>query len=331
MKSAKYCIKLREIRLSDASPVICEICDTSFASKYNLQKHVATCSSHPGYIKLKEQLVKANSDYQILQAKLESKIEEKDKLIEKLQNDLMKISIEAVSRPTNITNNNNNTNNILIANLAPWDEDHIVKQVKDSPMTEEIYDEGLSAIASHYGKLQTIFQDSIPIRTCDRNRKLFQRKLPDGAIVKEKNAITFIKTIQPTVLAHAIPIHEQKLTDYDIATRYNKLIHISIPNHKKYISDAESSLRDIEYKPSDHPDKLHILSKIDKLKGQLKLLDKESYELKSEASSRKICLTDPDYHLDKMQKSADTLNKVKHLSDNKNASAFATGLIEVFP
>lgn len=127
-------------------------------------------------------------------------------------------------------------------------------------MTADIFDEGLPAIGNHYARQQTIFQDSIPLRTCDRARKLFQRKLSDGVIVKEKNAITFIKTVQPTILNHSIPIYRQRESDYDVVTKHNKLLNILIPNQKRMIVEAEQRLNDIKYKSEDDPDKIKAVS-----------------------------------------------------------------------
>ncbi len=70
-------------------------------------------------------------------------------MIENLRNDLQTLSLRAIDRPTTVNNNHNNTNNIVIASLAPWDEDHIIKMVEAAPMSEEIYNEGLPAIGNH--------------------------------------------------------------------------------------------------------------------------------------------------------------------------------------
>ena len=62
IKTAKYCIQLREVGNTDssASAAVCDICNTSFTSKYNLQKHFSSCSSHPGYVKLKQENIVLN-------------------------------------------------------------------------------------------------------------------------------------------------------------------------------------------------------------------------------------------------------------------------------
>jgi hypothetical protein len=341
IKTAKYCIKLRENILSEEASLICNVCNSLFSTKFNLQKHFGTCSSHVGYMKFKDLYIQSSAkndlyekQLEMLQKQLDDKekqLTDKDDLIQGIRQDLQELSMEAVKRPSTINNTNNNTNNILIASLAEWNPDEIIKNVEASPMSEATFDEGLPAIGTHYAKQQTIFQDSIPLRTCDRSRKLFQRKLADGVIVKEKNAITFIKTVQPTILNHSIPLHERRQSDYDIVTKYNKLSNISIPNQRKFITEAQQRLQDIKFRSDDHPDKIRINNQIEQLDDTLKLLIEESCRLKMEANSRNLCLSDPDFHLDKMQKSAATLNKVKHLTDSKNASAFASGLVDVFP
>jgi hypothetical protein len=325
IKTAKYCIQLREVGNTDSSTSICDICNTSFTSKYNLQKHFSSCSSHPGYVKLKQENI-------VLLSKLEDKdktILDKDKLIDKLQRDIKDLSMEAINRPSHVTNNNNNTNNILIANLAPLNPDQLIKTIQDAPLTEDIYDEGLPAIATHYAK--QLNNKTPPIHISDRSRRLITHKRPDGVLIKEKNGITLIKTLQPTILEQAKPIHQLKSTDYDIATKYNKLINTSIPNHQRYIKDAIQLLHDVsKYRKPDHPEISSANNRIKKLEDELECFLQQANELQSEAISRHLVLSDPDYHLDKMQKSATTFNSIKHLTDSKNSNSFANGLLDVF-
>jgi hypothetical protein len=93
--------------VSDINSFPCEICGKVFTTKQNFQQHYGSCVSQPGYVKLKELSIQ-------LQAFLHDKdkqLADKDLLIDKLRFDLQQVTLEAVKRPTNVTNHTHEYDN----------------------------------------------------------------------------------------------------------------------------------------------------------------------------------------------------------------------------
>jgi hypothetical protein len=133
-KTAKYCLKLRDIEKEEYK---CESCTKIFSTKTNLNRHQQTCKV--GYVisdnlniittlknSLYEYKIKLQEKDETISQKDET-ISQKDDQIRDLQNKLENIAISAVSRPT--TSNKTQINN-YIQQMKPVTDEYMEDNVK---------------------------------------------------------------------------------------------------------------------------------------------------------------------------------------------------------
>tara|TARA_B110000908_G_C10147988_1_gene399969 strand:- start:70 stop:819 length:750 start_codon:yes stop_codon:yes gene_type:complete len=122
---AQYCIKTRK-NTGDIKFFKCDGCYKNFTSKQTLQLHSLKCKSNElnSYKQENKTLKKMYDDKIIF---LETQINQKDDIIQDLQNKLENIAISAVSRPT--TSNKTQINN-YIQQLQPVTEEHLIDNVQ---------------------------------------------------------------------------------------------------------------------------------------------------------------------------------------------------------
>ena len=102
-KRARYCLKIQGVQqLENACIYKCDGCNKEFIKKYDYHRHIAICKksscveSYKEKCKINEEkIIKLESENNILR----KNIEDKDELINKLQDKLENIAIKAVQRP----------------------------------------------------------------------------------------------------------------------------------------------------------------------------------------------------------------------------------------
>jgi hypothetical protein len=327
IKTAKYCIKMRAVPITSFS---CDICSHTFTSKYNLQLHYASCSSHPGYVKYKDLYTQTHAKYQANEEAQNKQILLLQQLLESKDRQLQELSLEAVKRPSTITNNNtnNNTNNISIKNLAVFNPLAVVEQIERYPITAEIFDGGLVAIGKHIGDSISQFGPSPPYAVTDKSRKTFAFKDENGNIRKEKDASTLINTVGPTLVIQAKPIKDRRLQNFEYAQRYKKLKDSEIPNYRKFIRDLEDQLKDLPCSRNRES----LENKIKEYDDQLKIYIEELEEITDHARCNNIDFDLPmDEHAKNLQKTVKNFNSIQHLKKEPNCAKLCIGLVKSLP
>jgi len=124
-KTAKYCLKLRDVKSETSYK--CDGCGKTFSRSYHLQRHQKQCKSNDRVFDLESKLAQAEKDIEMYKKDILQKtivIQEKNNQIEKLQDKLENIALQAVKRPT--TTNKTQINN-FIQNMQPITREHLVE------------------------------------------------------------------------------------------------------------------------------------------------------------------------------------------------------------
>jgi len=126
-KTAKYCLKLRGEN-AEINGIKCSGCNKNFTRKYTLKRHQINCNLKKEHKQIKEEKQELKNENKMLK----QDVLNKDVLIVKLetqvlnlQKQIVEISMKAVSRPINNTNNNINQK---ILNLIPITDNHFEEQ-----------------------------------------------------------------------------------------------------------------------------------------------------------------------------------------------------------
>ena len=139
-RTAKYCLKLRDVKLEKL--YTCDGCSKSFSRSYHLQRHQKQCKSNDRLYELESKLAQVEKDIEIYVKEISQKnivIQEQKETIKELQDKLENIAIKAVSRPTNMTKNTQInyinqlkpvTEEVLLDNAQHLSIDHIMKGPK---------------------------------------------------------------------------------------------------------------------------------------------------------------------------------------------------------
>jgi hypothetical protein len=135
-KTAKYCLSLRNIKIT--CKFKCDVCNKSFSLEDSFKKHIFTCHSHPGIVKLKNLNAKYLNDINILENSLSQcknenmmlsiQLRDKEAHIKELEKQMQEIALKAVSRPTTTNNNKTQINN-YIQNMQPITQKDLVDNV----------------------------------------------------------------------------------------------------------------------------------------------------------------------------------------------------------
>ncbi len=137
-KTAKYCLKLRNVKLEINYK--CDGCGKTFSRSYHLQRHQKQCKSNERLYELESKLAQSEKYIEIYKQDNLQKdkiIEEQKETIKDLQLQMQEVALKAVSRPTNMTKNTqiNNyiqqlkpvTDELLLDNVQHLSIDHIMK------------------------------------------------------------------------------------------------------------------------------------------------------------------------------------------------------------
>ena len=128
-KTAKYCLKLRNIKIVNYK---CDRCNKSFSTYTNLNRHQQICQVGDTIMEQKneiESLKKEINEYKIKLAEKDNQLTDHKLIIEKLQDKLGDVAIKAVSRSTTTNNNKTNITN-YIQQLQPITEQHLTDNVQ---------------------------------------------------------------------------------------------------------------------------------------------------------------------------------------------------------
>ena len=130
-KSAKYCIALRKNSVeNDVIYYTCKTCNKQFSRKFNLVRHEEKCVSIELFYELKNKLDKYAERSKIDDDKikfLEEQLHNKDLRIKELEQQMLDVTIKAVSKSTT-TNKTNITN--YIQQLQPLTDQHLTDNVQ---------------------------------------------------------------------------------------------------------------------------------------------------------------------------------------------------------
>ena len=123
-KTAKYCLKLRNIKTTS---FVCTHCDRSFSSKRWLDVHIQKCKSLPSLLQDKIAILEQKLNSIVMERDMLQKINcDQASVIKELQNKLENVAIVSASRPTT---NNTQINN-YIQKLEVITDQHLLDQAQ---------------------------------------------------------------------------------------------------------------------------------------------------------------------------------------------------------
>lgn len=317
-KSAKYCINMRKVREENRSN-ICEICDHEYSNQSSLHRHLLVCSTHVGYMKLKDINLELSSKVnQLQEIKLiyERQLAEKDVLIQTL-------SLKAIERPTTINNTNSSTNTTNILNLSLFSPDELVKSLQDDPMDKDILNRGVVGVAQWVGsKMKRNGKPTYMI--ADASRHKFSYKDDEG-VHTDYQASKVIKTVAPIVHDQATDILNQTNEYFDIASKIYKLTQNDIPEIKKAIIKNESRLNYLQENKLDYSKLSQLL---EEQNFEYSELVSELESLKKTAFTRNIPIHRPlDFLAEDLSTTTDNYLMVKNLTEHK--APFSSELLKI--
>jgi len=175
-KTTKYCLKIQGE--NECTKFMCNICNKSLTTKWNLENHINICKKSKIYIKNLEiknlKLLEKNKN-------LEKELKESKIQIQNLQDKLENVAIKAVSRP--ITTNNNNRSihiNNIIQNLQPIKNDELERCGEQ--LTLDHHMEGAEGYARF--ALDVPFKEKLAC--LDVNRRKFKYKDDVGEVIEDE-------------------------------------------------------------------------------------------------------------------------------------------------
>jgi hypothetical protein len=340
IRTAKYCIKLRDSSLEVSVPIFtCDICDKTFNVKHVFQQHRSSCASHPGYVKQKEVSMLLQVENKQLKLQMEDKdkifmkqLEDKDKMIDKMRSDLQLLSMEAVKRPSTVhnTNNNNNTHTTNINNLAVFSGETLNNVLIENPITKDTLSEGIPGVAKHMGNLLTTKFDKPTYTVSNVARQKFNYKDADGIIRKDFKAKAIINSVGSTLTDQATTHFNATREQVDLVSRINDIEKHKIPLHKKAILQFEEQIKESPYRRNNnHPDIINLREKIEETNSVIVDLMEQLEELKEEANDNNVRLDiSLDTYRDDLNNTAQNLYKIKNINKEQNLATFSKTLIE---
>jgi hypothetical protein len=265
-----------------------------------------------------------------LQAKLDEKEEQlldKDRLIKDLRADLQELSLEAVKRPSTVTNNNNNTHTTNINNLGVFVQSELTDVIEKFPLSKSDMDNGIPGVAKHVGTLlKNQFEKPLYVVSNESKQK-FNYKMQDGTVQKDFKSKLIIESVGPKLSDQATSHFNSTRSNYEMVSKIKDLEHNKIAFLKKALVQFDQQIKDLPSRRVDHPDRLVINKKIDKTNTELFALMEQLDALKKEAVEYGIKLDVPiEYYEDDLDKTSQNLHKIKNLKDH--SSSFSRTLIE---
>lgn len=191
-KTAKYCLSLRNIE--NTNKFMCEVCDKTFSLQDSFKKHIFTCHSHSGIIKLKNLNTKYLNDINILENSLSqckneniilsSQLKDREDHIKELENKLENIALKAVSRPTTTNKTQINT---YIQNMKPVTTEHLIENAQH--LTIEHIKKGVEGYAEY--ALEYPLKDRMICSDYARRKVKFKDK--NGNVITDPEMTTLAK------------------------------------------------------------------------------------------------------------------------------------------
>ncbi len=331
VKSAKYCIKLRESKES-TTEFLCDICQKSFSTKQNLQQHYGICCSHPGYIKYKELYMVAQTEKIQIQAEnnhLKNQLGDKNVMIDKLRADLQQLSMEAVKRPSTVNNTNNNVNTTNINNLAVFDKNQLVNAVQRNPLNKEIVDKGLPGVAGHVGYLLKTEFEKPNYMIADASRLKCKYKNEDGNIITDHKCSAIVSSISPHLSDQATDVLQDVASSYELRLNIHNLENNKIPTLQKCIKQVEKQIDDLpDRRTQNHPDRQRFNKLLEDYNDDLEDYFEQLNSLKQEALRKSVRLDIPlESYEEDLDKTSRNLKDIKQITGETKTS-FAKSLID---
>ena len=209
--TAKYCLKKRGQPV--LSTHVCNGCQKGFPRKCELSRHTQSCSAISCAVKF-EKMIK---DYKEKVIILETKLEEKNSLIEKLREENSSLQdklLKAATKPTTINHNNQRINK-QVNQLLPLTQEYIESQVPH--LTIDHIRRG----AQGYADFALEFALKDRIMCTDFSRRRGKYKDEDGNVIDDPE----MKKVS-RLFFQAIHDHNTTLTNQYGQELYNKLTDI---------------------------------------------------------------------------------------------------------
>ena len=204
-KTAKYCIKLQNNKVSEIPNFYCDYCNKKFTSKQNLNIHLSTCKEKEFEQKLKDKeklnikIITENENYK-------QQLEKQEKQIKELQDKLERVLNKAIDRPT--TTHNNTINNKFELNTFPSQKE--IDRKIESQFNDKYILDGMKGVAQFvYDHIVKLEDGSMAYACFDTSRQIFKYKDENGNEIKDPKAVKLRKMIKPGLLRQS-----QTLLDY---------------------------------------------------------------------------------------------------------------------
>jgi hypothetical protein len=335
VKSAKYCLKLRETTATIIPSFICDVCEKTFTTKQHLQQHYQSCCSHHGYIKYKVLYSSLQVEKQQLQAEYlhfqkltEKQLSDKDVMIDKLRADMQQLSMEAVKRPSTVNNTNNNVNTTNINNLAVFDRNQLVDAVQRNPLNKEIVDKGLPGVAGHVGYLLKTEFEKPNYMIADASRLKCKYKNADGNIITDHKCNAIVSSISPHLSDQATDVFQDVASSYELRLNIHNLENNKIPTLQNYIKQVEKQIDDLpDRRTQNHPDRQRFNKLLEDYNDDLKDYFEQLNSLKQAALIKSVRLDIPlESYEEDLDKTSRNLKDIKQITGETKTS-FAKSLI----
>ena len=226
-KTAKYCIKLQNNKVSEIPNFYCDYCNKKFTSKQNLNIHLSTCKEKEFEQKLKDKEKGFEQKLKDKEKEFEQKLKDKEKLnikiitenenykqqlekqekqIKELQDKLERVLNKAIDRPT--TTHNNTINNKFELNTFPSQKE--IDRKIESQFNDKYILDGMKGVAQFvYDHIVKLEDGSMAYACFDTSRQIFKYKDENGNEIKDPKAVKLRKMIKPGLLRQS-----QTLLDY---------------------------------------------------------------------------------------------------------------------
>jgi len=197
-KTAKYCIKLQNIKI-ETNNFECNFCKKIHYTKQNLLRHLSSCNE-----KKKQEIVKELEEQEkFYKEQLEKQekfykeqLEKKEEQIKYLVSKLEKIANKAIDRPT-ITNNT--INNKIELHTFPSQKE--IDRKIESQFNDKYLWDGMKGVAQFvYEHIINLEDGSIAYACFDTSRQVFKYKDEKGNEIKDPKATKLKKMIKPGLL-----------------------------------------------------------------------------------------------------------------------------------
>ena len=211
-KTAKYCLKLRNLEETNFE---CIKCDKKFSLKSSLDRHMMTCSSTN--CELRETIVSLKQEVEVLKGKLEDALNREQELREDYAN------LAAISAKRSTTTNNT-VNNL---NLGVFDKtESDINSIVNEKYDRDYLIQGQKGVAKFTSQhLLKTTEDKPPIYLItDRSRGNGKYKTSKNEVVTDTGMNSLTKKIYPSIKNKAIFItvsHPNPIEDKELMAGYH--------------------------------------------------------------------------------------------------------------